>query len=424
MKKRKPYNTSNRRTINPRIRDGIARATALLAQARTMREAAAAIDSNADRLRDWRCRHAALWKTCLDRAMQDVTAAVRQVAGSTAVLSDPEKYLGLAKAADKYLRGRGEDLFPANGRPTLSSFYSDVYEPRFLSDATEGTRVAYRCHVRAWSLLTADPPLEEIRNETVETFRDAMGKLRGADKIGRRSPNSVRSVMRSIGTLLSKAGPPGPRNRDALGLIDRVPWARPPRAVLKIPNTISIEVVDQLCRVVSAAERPQIEGVKPPQWWKALIAVACSTGLRIGTLLALEMVEIDWKSGQLVISAEKMKARRPHLAYLNEAALHELRAIRTDRRLVFPWPHCKRYFDQYLRGMQRRAGVPESERVTFHAIRRSFGTALAGVSLDLARLALGHQALQTTLGHYIGPVDALRAAVAQVPMPATLATSH
>ena len=107
--------------------------------------------------------------------------------------------------------------------------------------------------LKRWRLLTGDPPLAQITNSVLARFRDVLSKSRGLQSHKKMSPNTIRSKMVTIQTLLDKAGPPRPRNRDAAGLLERVPYAKPPRKLIVERTTVSMELFRD-CYLVSVAE--------------------------------------------------------------------------------------------------------------------------------------------------------------------------
>ena len=128
-----------------------------------------------------------------------------------------------------------------------------------------------------------EPSLSEITSAMLADFRDCLTKLPGRTNTTRRSPNSVRTALRVVQTLLGKAGPPGPRNRDVQDLIQRVPYARPPREVLREPRFVSEDYVNAAYRAAICLELPRLPGFKPAAWWRALVVTTYNTALRRGT---------------------------------------------------------------------------------------------------------------------------------------------
>ena len=236
----------------------------------------------------------------------------------------------------------------------------------------------------------------------------------------RMSPNGVRTKLKMIQTLLDKLGPPGRGNRDAIGLLDRVPWAKPPREEQRIPKTVAIEQLSDCIKASIAMDVPAVPQIRTSAWWRAILVVAWNTGLRRGSLLSMQMADIDWENRRLILPASRMKSRRPMIVHLNAAALAALRSIRTDRELVFPWPHCPRYLNTCLHRLQDAAGIPSEKHFTFPAIRKTVATTLWAISPGAAQYALGHTTSDVTKKHYVDGGGLVARALDQLPQPSGL----
>ncbi|MCA9221246.1 MAG: tyrosine-type recombinase/integrase, partial [Planctomycetales bacterium] len=351
-----------------------------------------------------------------------VVEAVRATAGTDAALDDPARYIATASAADKWIASQGESLFPAtDSRPTLTSFYRDYYRPICLDDAKPTTIATYETFLRHWVLLTADPPLAKITTEVLAKFRACQMKMRGSKPSSRKSPNSVRSVLRHVQAILDKAGPPGRRNRDAAGVLDQVPYIKPPKATVRVKPVPTMEQIDQVYRGCVAADSPRFDGIKPPAWWRALLIVALNTGFRRGTLFSLRLADVRWDERAVVVNPEHVKNSVGCIVPLNDTTIEHLRAIRTDRELLFPWPHHRRHFQTCFHRLQAASGIAIDDHFGLHGIRRLAATLLWEYSPAVAQLTLGHASINTTRKHYVAGGDMMRRAIDQLPQPASSA---
>jgi integrase len=134
--------------------------------------------------------------------------------------------------------------------------------------------------------------------------------------------------------------------------------------------------------------------------------------------------EIDWRQNRLVLAAERMKSRRPMVVYLNAPAMAALRSIRTDRELVFPWPHARRDFYKYLHRLEDSAGIPEAEQFGMHTIRKTVATLLYEVNPGAAQFALGHTTNDVTRQHYVDGGPMVARALDQLPQPEAFPTGQ
>ena len=397
----------------------------LMAEGTRPCEAADVVGVNVSAFSHWRRRHTGLIAKANESIEADMTGlveAVRKTAGTRGVLDDPAGYLTAAKAAEKWLEAKGENLFPrpADGH-TLVSFFEEYYRPVCLDDAEDCTIQQYRIHLRRWALVAGNPSLQSITVDTLVLFRDFLKASPGLKPGAKMASRSIFGVLRLIQTLLDKAGPPGQRNRDAANIIPSpVPYIRPPR---KEPRAIKVISPETLRAVYDAADKmtgPTVDGITPSAWWRTWLVVAFNTGLRFRTLLDLQMKWIDWNIKHITIPASGMKSKRPHVSYLNATTLAHLLEIRTDRELVFPWPHNRREFYTYLDRLQEYANVPKSHRFTPHQLKKTHATAMWLNAPEAARISCAHTGQDTTIQHYVAADTIVGPAVERLPQPWTI----
>lgn len=410
--------------IAPRVEEGIRKVTSLLAAGHTMEEAAGLAGAAFEAVRQWKRDHAELWAREEERAVQAAIAVVRKMAGTDAILADVGAYIRQAQFCDNWTRRQGVELFPVTGETTLTAFFDTWYAPVRLADASPKTLASYRSCLNRWRLLTADPPIQQITAQTLAFFRDALAKMPAKDRVGRMSPNTVRSNLRHLQTVLDKCGKPGRRNRDAAGLIEDPPWVKPPKAQWSMPKTVSEDQVNAIYRAAFFMDVPKLWPMfKPSAWWKALIVTAWSTGLRRRTLFELEWTHLDSEKRWLALPGKHLKNGRPMIVPLTEAAINHLQAIRSNRRLIFAWP-CNGAMDSAIKAFYREwgrlldfAGIPEADRFTLHSLRRTLGTRLWDTDPAAAQLMLGHSEAETTRQHYVRSPEIIARALANLPVP-------
>ena len=401
-----------------KVSEEMGKAAILIAHGKSYVEAAEALGLGRGAIHHWQKRWKEAWEGILTQAAESVTISIRAMAGTEKILDDPDKYIAAAAFADKWADRQGAELFPiADDELTLCRFYKDWYLPQCLFDAREKTKESYNSVLKQWRLITGDPPVKSISSQTVALFRNAKLKMRGINGRLYASPNGVRTKLKMIQTLLDKLGSSGRDNRDALNILDQVPWAKPPREEKRIPQTITLQQLSDCVAAAVAMEVPRIPGIKPPAWWRALLAVAWNTGLRRGTLLSMRMDEIDWAGCRLMLPAARMKSRRPMIVHLNAVAMTALRSIQTDRELVFPWPHNIRHLDTCRHRLQEAAGIPKEKRFGFHAIRKTIATILWEESPGAAQFALGHTLGDVTQKRYVDGGELVARALDRLPQP-------
>ena len=151
--------------------------------------------------------------------------------------------------------------------------------------------------------------------------------------------------------------------------------------------------------------------------------MACTTGLRAGDLVSLELKDIDWKNNEITIIQGKTSIPL-HLPLqedvCNTLADYILNARpKTDSKKVFirslaPYTGFKNgiaigsIFRRYL----KKAGITHElhDGKTFHGIRRMLGTEMVSHSVALATVAqvLGHQSTKPTRQYISIDIEGMR----------------
>lgn len=283
-------------------------------------------------------------------------------------------------------------------------------------DASDGYREQFEIVLKRWRLLTGDPPIVEITTQLLAKFRDALAKSRGLHAWQRMTPGSVHRFLSYIHRILVKAGPAGPRNWDAAGILPRIPWIKPPRRPPSLPRLITPKQLSDVYQAAICMTQPRIDGFKPAAWWRALLVVAYNTGLHRGTLFSLRTDHIDWDNSRIVIPGEILKSGRPHISPLNQTALLHLRNIRTSRELIFPWPFHLSTFHTTFHKLQAEVNI--KNHFGLKHLRQTHATVLWEHSPHAAQLSLGHTAIGVTQRHYVQSTGIVARAVNDLPQPA------
>jgi integrase/recombinase XerD len=184
------------------------------------------------------------------------------------------------------------------------------------------------------------------------------------------------------------------------------------RAPQRLPVTLS---ADEVRRLLDAA---------PTLRQRAIMEVSYSSGLRLGEVLRLKIIDID--SGRMVIRVERGKGGKDRTVMLAGSLLETLRAWWKQgkpRTWLFPGQGGQRPLNPTV--VQRGFAVAKQaaridKPVSFHSLRHSFATHLmeSGVNVRTIQALLGHRSLGTTerythvAGAYLretrSPLDRLR----------------
>jgi integrase len=313
----------------------------------------------------------------------------------------------------------------------LRSFFVSVFAPTYLTAAKPKTHHAYAEAVAHWTRITGDPPLGAIRVETLARFKAdlltgacAQPPLRqltlfdaGPHEAKGLARATVNKHLRAVFALLSKAGPPGPRNRDALGLLQSTPWVKPLREPKRLPRAIRADDVVVAYEACDTARFPHLEGVHAGYWWKAILVTAYTAAFRRGGLLALRWRDVDLVAETIHLDADDDKCLCERVKPLHHVVVLHLLRIRTRSELVFPWPHSERTFYRQWHEIQENAGIPRPRHFGLHDLKRTAGTIYAGTSSPWAvQTMLDHSNIATSM-RYVNPAEKLRPAVDAFPLP-------
>lgn len=400
------------------VRDRIMRAATLLANGRTRPEVASLVKVSVEALYDYQFLYPGLWQQTYDAAMTVVRETVRQLAGTDSMPEDLNAFILAGVRAERWSRTKGESLFDRGDALTLPLFYERHYLP--LRPASKETVYFDRIILRRWAILTGDPPLTELTAEHLVMYRDRLSKMRGIKSVGYMSPNTVSGYMKKLQTFLDKAGPPGPRNRDALGLVDKVPWVKPPRGLRRVVRIVSEETLNNFYLGCIAARRPRWPDIKPAAWWRALVVLAYNTGLRCGTLFSIRMSWINWERRCIAIPPQFTKTGQEQIMPMNPVVFEHLNAIRGEREYLFRFTKGvdqTRRFYVHFHKVQDACGIPREQHFGLHQLRKTCATVLWEHNPQVAQFALGHSSMETTATFYVRGQAMLERAVQQMPQP-------
>lgn len=341
-------------------------------------------------------------------------------------------------------------------RLELPEYYERFHLPIFHAGVVPATVKSYRESLAHWRRITNSPPLAEVDCELLGLFKKRMADANfTAKKVGRpsaqkrlfdispdpqaeglkikrywskpMSPGNVNKHLRQILAILNKAGPSGPRNRDALGIIDEVPWTSPLKVYRRRPRDIKDDLLTAIYSATDAALLPKSPGDAASytaNWWKALVVTALTVGYRRGGLLSLVWDDVDWQTRELRLEAEADKCDEERIKPFSELVAKHLLRIRTAGPFIFPWsngmrvlPSNQTQFYKVWHSIQTAAGIAREKHIKIHDLKRACGSRFARVASPWAVMhRLDHASIDTSL-HYINATPEEREAVEKVPLP-------
>jgi excisionase family DNA binding protein len=136
-----------------------------------------------------------------------------------------------------------------------------------------------------------------------------------------------------------------------------------------------------------------------PETQQHIIRFAFYTGFRLQTVLRLERQRYNPKTREIVIPVQLAKSKKQQIYPLSDEAVKILEQVRNDSTYFFPNPHTGRPYKDLRHTFQsavQKAGL--HPKMTFHDLRRSFGTILMqlGFPLKAVSRAMGHGSITVT----------------------------
>jgi integrase/recombinase XerD len=196
-------------------------------------------------------------------------------------------------------------------------------------------------------------------------------------------------------------------------LSNSVPMVRKYRQAV-LPAFLSPEEVE---RVLTATDRSTLTGRRD----HAILLLLARLGLRAGEIASLELDDIRWRTGEIVVRGKgRMVDHLPLLSDIGEALalyLHEDRGVSTSRRLFLRiWaPHIgltgPAAVGHIVRRALAQAGVRRSSRGAAHLFRHGLATKMIRHGASMAEIAevLRHRSQTTTAIYAQVSFEALRA---------------
>jgi len=298
---------------------------------------------------------------------------------------------------------------------TMRQWFTTYFRPWFLVRRSAKTVAEYSCTLDRWEQLSSNRPINEIRGQHLMAWRARLVELHGR-RGGQISPATANKHLAALLAILSKAGPPGLRNRDALGHLDHVPWIAPLRELQPFPRAIAPTELAAIYEACHHARHP----AAPPAcaWWQAFVIVAYTCALRRGAILGITWPDVDLAARVLRIPASIDKAGRERKKPLVDAAVRHLLRIRADSGPVFPWPLAPVSLNREWHRIQLEAGIERARQFTIHDLKRTAATEASAIASPwVLQRFCDHAQLSTSLRYVAVPAE-LRDVAERLPLPA------
>lgn len=293
--------------------------------------------------------------------------------------------------------------------------FREQYDSRVLEGMDPGTRAATRVVLDHFERVIHPVRMVGI---TSKTIADYVAKRRKANGRGERllSKATINKELRHLRAILRKA--------HRWGYLSRVPEFEFLKCVKKLPTYMPPEHFAKVYRTCDAATQPKdLPNVPAPDWWRALLMFAYTTGWRIGQILALKWADVDLEEGTAITRGDANKGRRNQKIALADVTVEHLRKIKASfDSHVFPWNHRGRTLWLEFQAIQEAAAVARDGPIKtygFHDLRRAFATLNEDRLTPLELQAMmQHQSFETTKG-YINMARRLKVTASKVYVPDT-----
>lgn len=138
-----------------------------------------------------------------------------------------------------------------------------------------------------------------------------------------------------------------------------------------------------------------------PPWLHLLVLLAIRTGLRRGSLLALQWQDIDFNAGRWRIAAHKSKTREDYNVPIAPSVLAALLAHRGGEE-IDPAGKLFTIDEESVKNPFMRACRRANLQLTFHDLRRCFINRAreAGIPIDVVMRLSSHRSMRTVMEHY------------------------
>jgi site-specific recombinase XerD len=260
----------------------------------------------------------------------------------------------------------------------------------------------YRRHVTALAAWLGRRDAAAVRHEDVAAFLAAPVARTAAHGAPKRavSMNAMRTSVRCFFRYLHEAGVVA---QNPARLVRRARCAPPP------PRAFTDDERERLLATLRATRGFEAERDY------ALVDLLLSTGIRLGSCIALDVEDVDLDAGELRLKTTK--GDRPERVFLSRGIADHLRRwladrdagpLFTDRRRQRLSPrHVHRRFRHWLRA----AGITRA--ASPHTTRHTFATALLARTgnLALVQAALRHRSITSTMVYAKVAEGAVRAAL-------------
>jgi integrase len=260
--------------------------------------------------------------------------------------------------------------------PSLKDFFQMKYEPQRLLSGSPKTKDAYFVTINRLSqCLGTTARLNHLNDENLAAFvkwRRETTKVK--ESTIARDMVQIKALWRFARDLgLLKLGP----------TVKTVAFVTPPPKAYTEEHLHAIHAAIQLEQkpVLTSCKVTPYQYVPGPIWWSALLLVLWDTAERIGAVMELREMDVDFENATAFFRADTRKGRqRDNIQPLEATTLKAIKLVLShysDHRAtgsVFRWAANRSTMWNRFGKILERAGVPVVDRKKFHMVRSSRAT--------------------------------------------------
>jgi len=287
----------------------------------------------------------------------------------------------------------------------LIKVFEELYAKEDLAAATLWQM---RHSLRVWADRVGNVPLGKISNLTIAGFRQSLITDDYA-------PRTILGYWSRIRSVLNYVGPPSHGNPHALGIIDGFLGMKPVKRVHCRPARVQMEDLSAMYANAWRIMEPR-GGIPGPDWWRAVIVLAYTTGLRRGDLWSLEWPQMNLD--ELTMDFTARKTGKADVWPLHPIAAKHLRRIQNGGIPVFPGVFSKSSGSFYKAWHRLRELSGVETDFCLHDIRRTGASEIERVRPGLAEEFMQHAPRKVTDAYYLNRYEELKSALADMRMPA------
>lgn len=287
--------------------------------------------------------------------------------------------------------------------PTLTEFFDQRFVPVWIKG--KGLE-----SMKLWNLYVGHVSMSEVDDLVIAKFIGDLSKHRGKKPGTTLKPSSIAKHCTQLDTIFKLTGPKTRSNRLGQRMILEPPFVDSPKVKKSPPKTAwNIDDMRAMYAKCDGMTKPVVEGTTTAHWWRTILTVGWFVGLRIFEMLHFTkaMIEGVW----LTIADNIAKGGKGTRHYLHqEVAEHIKQFDRADDVpiLLYPkWGRGRRLLYDYLRVLERSAGIHETKLFGFHGLRKAHINRLRSIqapqlqALKTASRSVGHASSAVTVDHYV-----------------------